>query len=284
MRQPYRSALTLAICMFSFSTPAAEPPALWTQPQQPLQLFANTYYVGTRGLSAVLISSERGHVLIDAGLPQSADAIAANIRALGFKLQDVRWILNSHAHSDHAGAIAALQAMTGAKVASSAYGAQTMQAGRATERDPQHALGDTIPRVAAVEVLKDRQTLNVGDIALTMHETPGHTPGGTSWTWRACEAGKCLSFVYADSLTAVSDASFKYGGDARYPEALADLRGTLARIAALECDVLITPHPEASDLWTRIDRSALTDVTACRRYADNATRRLEDRLRKEAAQ
>ena len=159
-----------------------------------------------------------------------------------------------------------------------------MRAGRATDRDPQYAFGDSIPKLAAVEVLSDRQTLIVGDITLTMHQTPGHTPGGTSWTWRSCEQTKCLDFVYADSLTAVSDGSFKYGGDARYPEALEDFRGTLARIASLKCDVLITPHPEASDLWTRIDRSTLTDPTACRRYADHAAEKLEQRLRNESAQ
>ena len=173
--------------------------------------------------------------------------------------------------------------MTGAKVASSAYGAQTMQAGRATNRDPQYSLADSIPEVAEVEVLEDHQTLSVGNITLTMHSTPGHTPGGTSWTWRACEQNKCLNFVYADSLTAVSDSTFKYGGDDRYPDALKDFRRTLERIASLDCDILITPHPEASDLWTRIDRSALTDPTACKRYADQATENLEKRLRDEAS-
>ena len=263
---------------------ADHPPAHWVQPQSPIKLFANTHYVGTRGLSSVLVTSAEGHVLIDTGLPQSADVIAQNIRTLGFELGDVKWILNSHAHSDHAGGIAMLQQMTGAKVASSAYGAQTMQAGRATNRDPQYSLADSIPKVAAVEVLEDRQTLSVGNITLTMHSTPGHTPGGTSWTWRSCEQNKCRNFVYADSLSAVSDSTFKYGGDDRYPDALEDFRRTLARIASLECDILITPHPEASDLWSRIDSSALVDATACKRYADQATAKLESRLRDEATQ
>lgn len=287
-----RSALTLLVStivgllssLSGHAAPADKPPPHWVQPQAPVKLFGNTFYVGTRGLSAVLVTSAQGHVLIDTGLPQSADAIAANIRALGFKLQDIKWILNSHAHSDHAGGIAALQRMTGASVASSAYGAHTMQAGRATERDPQYTLADTIPKVAAVEVFADRQSLSLGNITLTMHYTPGHTPGGTSWTWRACEQSQCLDFVYADSLTAVSDATFKYSGDDRYPNALEDFRNTLARVASLKCDVLITPHPEASDLWTRIDRSALTDPDACRRYADHAAEKLEQRLRNEAAQ
>jgi metallo-beta-lactamase class B len=285
MQRPGAAALALAVFSVSaVSAAAAEPPALWIQPQPAFKLFANTYYVGTRGLSAVLITSPQGHVLIDTGLPQSAATIAANIRALNFKVEDVKWILNSHAHSDHAGGIAALQAMSGAKVATSAYSAQTLQAGHATERDPQHALGDTVAKVATVEVLDDRQVIRIGDVALTMHHTPGHTPGSTSWTWRACEQDKCLDFAYADSLTAVSDSSFKYGGDARYPNALEDFRSTLARVASLNCDVLLTPHPEASDLWTRIDSSALIDTTACRRYANHATQKLEDRVRNEAAE
>lgn len=281
MRPINQAAVTLGLFMFAFGSANAAPPAHWTQPQQAFKLFGNTYYVGTRGLSALLITSDQGHVLIDTGLPQSAELIEANIRGLGFDFKDVKWILNSHAHSDHAGGIAALQAKSGAKVASSAYGAQTMRAGRATDRDPQHALGDKIPPIAAVEILKDRQALNLGELKLTMHETPGHTPGGTSWTWRACEAGTCLNFVYADSLTSVSDASFKYSGDARYPEALADLRRTFARIASLECDVLITPHPEATNLWTRVESGTLAQDTGCRDYVEAAEKQLERRLQKE---
>src|SRR4051812_312909 len=77
--------------------------AAWNAPNTPAGLFGNTYYVGTRGLSALLITSDAGHVLIDAGLPESAAPIMANIRALGFRVEDIKLIVNSHAHYDHAG-------------------------------------------------------------------------------------------------------------------------------------------------------------------------------------
>ncbi|MDY6949307.1 MAG: MBL fold metallo-hydrolase, partial [Pseudomonadota bacterium] len=91
----------------------------WNREQAPFRIFGNTYYVGPHGLSAVLITSPAGHVLIDAALPQSAPLIARHVQQLGFEMSDVKIILNSHAHYDHAGGIAELQKLSGAKVLAS---------------------------------------------------------------------------------------------------------------------------------------------------------------------
>src|SRR5688572_16525479 len=101
----------------------------WNAPLEPFRVFGNTYYVGVAGLSAVLIASDRCLILLDGGLPQSAPLIDANIRKLGFRTEDVRLIVNSHAHYDHAGGIAALQRASGAVVAASAPGARAIQRG-----------------------------------------------------------------------------------------------------------------------------------------------------------
>src|SRR5262245_41278824 len=95
--------------------------AEWNVPQKSFRIFGNTYYVGTHGLSSILITSPRGHVLIDGGLPESAPLILANIRSLGFRAEDVKLILNSHAHYDHAGGLEALREATGASVAASVW-------------------------------------------------------------------------------------------------------------------------------------------------------------------
>ena len=120
---------------------ACEPCAEWNKPLEPFQIFGNTWYVGTGGLSSILVTSDKGHILIDGGLPQSAALIAANIRKAGFKLEDVKLILNSHTHYDHAGGIAALQRASGAKVAASPLAAAALEQGGPTEDDPQFTFG-----------------------------------------------------------------------------------------------------------------------------------------------
>jgi metallo-beta-lactamase class B len=263
---------------------------LWTKEQTPLKVFGDTYYVGTRGLSSILIVSDKGHVLIDGALPESAASIAANIRTLGLRVDDVKLIVNSHAHSDHAGGIAELQRLSGAVVAGSTSGAAALGRGKGGSDDPQFEYGDSFPAIENVQLVRDGQTLKAGAVAITMHYTPGHTPGGTSWTWKACENDRCLNMVYADSLTAVSDDSFQFTGDKRYPVALEDFTKSLQSIESLPCDILLAPHPESVDLWGRLDRraagdrDALIDSTACRRYVEAARARLSLRIERERSE
>jgi metallo-beta-lactamase class B len=262
----------------------------WLTPQEPVRLLGNTYYVGTRGLSSILIASAEGHVLIDGGLIDSAPLIAANIRKLGLKLEDVRTIVHSHAHYDHVGGIAELQRMTGAEVVSSKSGAEALRRGHGGPDDPQFELGDAFPAVEHVSAISDGETLQVGHVAITGHHTPGHTPGGMSWSWYSCEKRRCANFVYADSLSAVSDDTFRYTDSTRYRGAVGDFYWSFYIVRNLACDVLLTPHPDASNLWARLGardagkRDALYDASACRTYADKGRRAFEDRLARERQQ
>ncbi|HEU4700237.1 MAG TPA: subclass B3 metallo-beta-lactamase, partial [Gemmatimonadales bacterium] len=177
-------------------------------------MFGNTWYVGTHGLGAVLVTSGRGHVLIDGGLPESAPLIAANIERLGFRLRDVKWIVNSHAHFDHAGGIAELVRRSGARVAASPASAAVLRRGASGPDDPQYGVLPPIAPVRVARELRDGDTVRVGALALAAHFTPGHTRGGTSWSWRSCEgegaSETCLDLVYADSQTPVSADGFSY--------------------------------------------------------------------------
>ncbi len=261
----------------------------WNAPQQPFQLYGNSYYVGTRGLSAILLTSANGHVLLDAGLPQSAAPIMANIRALGFRVEDVRLIVNSHAHYDHAGGIAALQRASGADVVASAWSASVMRAGESQPGDPQLFISLRFPRVDSVRVIGNGDTLRVGSTAIVANFTGGHTPGGTSWSWQSCEEDTCLSMVYADSQTAISDSTFLYTSNRTYPGVLDEFARGIATLEQLSCDVLITPHPAAVDLFGRVtardagERRALVDTLACKRYAENARAKLAERVARERA-
>jgi metallo-beta-lactamase class B len=266
-------------------TPGCTSCAEWNAPQQPLRVYGNTYYVGTHGLGAILVTSSEGHVLIDGGLPESAPSIIASIRALGFRVEDIKLILNSHAHFDHAGGIAALQRASGATVAASPWSARVLERGKSLPEDPQYEISIPYQPVHAVRVIADGETLRVGSLALTAHFTPGHTPGGTSWSWQSCdEAGRCLDLVYADSQTPVSADGFSFTHSDTYPSALQDFERGFAVLERLSCDVLLTPHPSASSLWEKIARreqgtkDALVDSGACKRYAADARTKLAQRV------
>lgn len=246
--------------------------AEWNAPRAPAKVFGNTYSVGVAGLSSVLIASPRGLILLDGGLPQSAPLIDANIRSLGFRTEDIKLIVNSHAHFDHAGGIAALQRFTGATVAASSEGARGLERGEPVPEDPQAGFGksaNAFPPVKQVRVVKDGETLRIGSLAITAHLTPGHTPGGTTWSWRSCEGKVCKEIVYADSMTPVSAPGFRFSGDHGHPGAVEGFRRSLAKIAALPCDILLAPHP------------ATAEGKTCATYAAAAGKRLEQRIAEE---
>lgn len=285
-----RIFITLAMTLVVARTVQASPGEAidsrhWNDPQQPFRIYGNTWYVGPHGLSSILVDTGAGLALFDGDLPSSAPLIEAHIRALGFPLHEVKWILNSHDHSDHAGGIAQLQRDTGASVLASAAGAWAMARGGDDPSDPQYGILDTYPPVAGVRVVHDGQVLHLGDVDITAHATPGHTRGSLSWTWTSCADGRCLHMVYADSLSAISAPGYRFSD---HPERVADFRRAIATVAALPCDVLLTPHPDGSDFWLRVskrrsddDVSPLRDPGACRAYAAAATARLDARLAQE---
>jgi metallo-beta-lactamase class B len=220
----------------------------------------------------VLITSDKGHILLDGGLPQTSPLIDQNMRKLGFRIQDVRLIVNSHAHYDHAGGIAAIQRVSGATVAASAAGARALEQGEPLPDDPQYAFGSAanrFPPVKDVRAVNDGETLRVGDLSITAHLTPGHTTGSTSWSWRSCEGARCQHLVYADSLNPVAAPGFRFTGDATHPSRVAEFRRSIAKVADLPCDLLLAVHP------------GLGAGKTCRTYADDAVRRLEQRIKDE---
>src|SRR5688572_23418490 len=183
MRIMMRSMRRLLVCIFLMLATSAVlaaapstcgPCAAWNVAQLPFRIFGNTYYVGVRGLSSILITSSEGHVLIDGGLAESVPTIAASIRALGFRIEDVKLILNSHAHFDHAGGIAELQRLSGAAVAASPWSARVLESGTSPRGDPQFGSLPTMPKIAKVRVIRDGEILRIGPLALTAHFTPGH--------------------------------------------------------------------------------------------------------------
>jgi metallo-beta-lactamase class B len=261
--------------------------AQWNEPQEPFRVYGNTYYVGTHALSAVLVASDQGLILIDGDLPGSAPQITDHIRTLGFDPKNIKLILNSHAHFDHAGGIAQLQRVSGARVAASPWSANALRQGVTAQDDPQHDLGPTpIGAVDQVDVLHDGQTVHVGKSALTAHFTAGHTPGGTSWSWISCEGRRCLHIVYADSLTAVSADHYRFRA---HPELLQGFYKSFATLEALPCDILLSAHPGFSGTLDKLKArdsgaqpNAFVDPQSCRKYVAAARAGLKKRIAQEA--
>jgi len=262
----------------------------WNTPHEPLRIFGNTYYVGTAGLSSILITSSEGHILIDGALAQSAPLIEANIRKLGFEPRDVRLLVNSHEHFDHAGGLGPLQRATGARVAASPLAARALQQGHPLPEDPQYtsALKSPYDPIKNVETIADRATLRVGPLAITAHFTPGHTPGATSWTWRSCEGSRCLDLAYLDSLTPVSDDGFKYTSGTARPSKADVFRASIDSVEQLPCDIVVAPHPgltgftaKAARLKSGAGENPFIEANACRAYAAAARRKLDQRIAEE---
>lgn len=253
----------------------------WSDPAPPATIFANIHYVGTCGITALLVTSSQGHVLIDGATAKAADGIAANIERLGFKLSDVRLILSSHEHLDHAGGIAELQRQSGAKLVARAAAKATLESGISDPEDPQSGLFPAFPGATVGQVINDGDVVRLGKLAFTAHATPAHSPGSTSWSWTSCAAKDCRNIVYADSLTAVSAEGYRFSD---HPALLARFRKSFDIVAALPCDLLLTPHPGASAMYDRFaGRAPLFDAQACKTYADAGRQHLDVRLAKEAA-
>jgi len=256
--------------------------------QPSFRIFGSTYYVGTHGLTSILITSHAGHVLIDGDLPESAGVIAGNIRLLGFRIEDVKLIVNSHVHFDHAGGIADLQRRSGARVVASKWSADVLRKGGVGKGDPQYGTLTPIAAVKNVSTFRDGESLHVGEITITPHLTPGHTPGGTSWTWKASEGAVCYDMVYADSLNPISAPGFRFTNSREYPQAVEDFEKSFAFFDAVPCDVLITAHPEVSGFWDRlalrekgVKPDPFIDSGACHKLADSAREKLRQRLAEE---
>jgi metallo-beta-lactamase class B len=272
------------LALFLACLPLAAVAADWDAPQQPFPLYGGSYYVGPQGVSSVLLTSPAGHILIDGGTPKSPRQIAAHVRKLGFQVEDIKYILTSHEHYDHAGGIAQLQRLSGATVLTSAKAKPVLESGKADKGDPQYGGLPDVKPVAKVKAVADGDVVKLGPLAIKAHYTPGHTQGGLSWTWSASEHGKTLNLVYADSLTAFGAAGFRYSGSASYPNAKRDVEASIARVAALPCDILVTAHPDASGLFERQAKGVLADTKACKAYADAGRERLAETLAQEAQQ
>jgi metallo-beta-lactamase class B len=209
----------------------------WNRPTEPFRIVGNIHYVGTAGLPAYLVTGPQGHVLIDGTMDESAHRIAANVRKLGFRLQDIEYLLINHAHWDHAGGLARLKRLSGARLVAASSDRLELETGRTAWRPEL----DAFPPVKVDQPIGEGHQLTLGPIALTAHLTPGHTPGCTSWSMQVTEQDRPLSVLFACSLTV---AGQRLVGDPDYPTAAADFEQSFARLREMKTDVFLGFHVE----------------------------------------
>lgn len=251
----------------------------WNEPSYARHIYGNTWYVGTCGISVVLIATTQGHVLIDSAPAEVSAAVRQNILSLGVNLHDIKTILLTHEHHDHMGGVASMQKATRAKVLSRSNVVDVLKSGKNDSRDPQFNELRGFDPIANVHAFVDNGTIQIGKTRIQHIPMPGHAPGGSGWAWQECEKSICKNLVFADSLGSISDDSYRYSA----PNSLANaLKESSARLAKTACDILITGHGTASDLLARLDgEKPLIDDKACVSYAESGALRLENRLKKE---
>ena len=262
MRSWRGAAIGLAVAAAAVPAGAAPPagtgnPRDWTEPVSPFRIVGDIYYVGSKGLAAYLIASPGGPVLIDGTLSENVPMIERNIAALGFRLRDIRVLLNNHAHFDHAAGLARLKRDSGARLLASAGDRAALESGRPRSHTTYGMVA--FPPVRVDAVVGDGQAVRAGGVRLVAVPTPGHTPGCTTWTTTAIERGRRLRVVFPCSLTVAGNV---LRGNAGYPAIAGDFRRSFRRMAMLRADVVLPAHPELVDLLGREHLRAAGDTRA----------------------
>lgn len=241
----------------------------WNRPFQPFHLIGNIYYVGATGVSAFLIVTPSGSILLDGGLPETAPQIAQNIAKLGFRLSDVKYLLNSHAHFDHAGGLAELKRLSGATMVASSGDAPALRAG-----------SPEMPAVEVDRIVGDGEALRLGDTTLTARVTPGHTKGCTTWTTLTSEAGRSHSVVFYCSTSVVD----RLISNARYPQIAADYESSFRKLRTISGDVFLAPHPSFFDMENKRQKmkaggpNPFLDPTELGRFVERSEREFRAEL------
>jgi len=209
-------------------------------PAEPFRIAGNFYYVGATDAAAFLITGSEGHIVLDGGYPTTAPMIIASIAKLGFNIKDVKVLLNSEPHPDHAGGLGVLRQASGAELWASEASATTLSSGG---DDPDAILPLRVlarigvvgyPAMRVDHRFKDGDVIRLGPLALTAHITGGHTRGCTSWSFQVRDGDRVLNVVSACDLGRLAFS--------RYPEQDADLERSFAVLRGLPADIWVTCH------------------------------------------
>ena len=249
----------------------------WNAPVAPFRIAGNVYYVGAVEVSSFLIVTSKGLIVLDGGFEETAPMIEANIRKLGFDPAQVRILLSSHAHFDHAGGLKKLRDDTGARFYASEGDAPLLA--RGGKDDPQFGDRFLFPAIVPDVLVKDGDRVTLGDTTLVAHITPGHTPGCTTWTMKVRDGGKSYDVVFVGSPSVPSE--YRLIGNAKYPNAVDDYRRQFATLESLPCDIFLASHGPMFGLAEKVAKGSFVDPDGYKKFVARMKAAFEARVKQE---
>jgi metallo-beta-lactamase class B len=258
----------------------------WNAPFEPFRIIGNIYYVGAAGISSFLITTPQGHILIDTGFEMTVPRITNSLAKLGFRLQEIKFLLSSHAHLDHAGGHALMKSLTGARICISEADSALLASGGTTDFTPYSTNMTAYPPAVADRLLGEGDEVKLGGVSLTCHLTPGHTRGCTTWTMAVKEDGRTYQVLFYGSTT-VRDG-VRLVNNPKYPAIAEDYAATFKKLKALPCDVFLAPHAGFFNLAEKSRRLAqgekpnpFIDAAGYRSMIEQSERAFQQRLEAE---
>jgi metallo-beta-lactamase class B len=291
MRQrfQFKSIFSLTLLLMSACTSTGQVDdaerRAWNRPVKPFRVAGNIYYVGAEGVASYLITTSEGHILLDSGLPETVPRIQSSLNQLGFRIDEVKVLINSHAHFDHAGGFAHLKKLTGARLMIAEGDAKLISDGGRSDfqwgaNSSFHFEPSQVDRL-----LRDTDKVELGGVSMTARITPGHTKGCTTWTMKVREAGRDLDVVFVGSTTI---PGYKLLNNSAYPNIVNDYAHTFALLKTLPCDIFLGPHGSflgLSDKRLLLEKGAKTnpfiDPQGFRNFIDATERAYQEQLKKE---
>ena len=278
--------LLLSACVSIAQVNDAERRA-WNRPVKPFRVAGNIYYVGVEGVASYLITTPQGHILMDSGFAETVPRIQDSLKQLGFRLEDVKVLINSHAHFDHAGGLARLKKLTGAKLMVSEADAKLIADGGRSDFQWGDNTSFHFEPAEVDRLLRDKDKVELGGVTMVARITPGHTKGCTTWTMKVREAGRDLDVVFVGSTTI---PGYKLLNNSAYPNIVEDYAYTFSLLTTLKCDVFLAPHGSFFGLDEKralLEKGSKTnpfiDPQSYRRFINATERAYQKQLKEERA-
>lgn len=224
----------------------------WTTNHKPFRVIGNVYYVGSKDLASYLITTSQGDILINSNLPSSVPQIRQNVEALGFHFKDIKILLISHGHWDHAAGSAEIKRLTGAKYMMMDADVPVVESGGKDDFHYGSEAGSHFPAAKVDRVLHDGDEVKLGGVVLVAHKTAGHTKGCTTWTMKVREDNKTYDVVIVGSPNV--NTGYKLVGNTAYPTIAQDYEQTFRTLKSLPCDVFLGAHGMYFDMDTKFAR------------------------------
>lgn len=276
----------ISLILFLCSAQSTQPKKArsnWHDPFPPFRIAGNLYYVGTSGLAAYLIATPEGLILINSNFDPEVPLLRGSVEKLGFRFQDIKIMLDSHAHQDHVGGCRKVKEMTGAQVMVMAPDAEDVR----RDSYPHSREGDAVIRPCEVSrVLNDGDQVKLGGMALTAHLTPGHTPGATTWTFPVTEDGKQYNVLIDPSVTVNHPEGLVRNRS--YPTIIDDYERAFRVLNSLPCDIYLAAHDSHFGMHAKYQKlgkgpNPFIDPQEAPKYIGAEEKAFRDRLAAERA-